>query len=546
MGKNPEPIVEGLYDTHDARGIRMKVSGDDWYRVHITPQGEVRVGNGTAPPVSIGGGLPGHEAADDPHTGYRLESAPITPGDLSFDPATQAAVDAIAFNVDDYGAVPGQDSTVAIQAAIDACNAAGGGTVTGKGNYLVSNLTLPSNVILWSPSANSYGFQQAARGFTLTATTTATGYMITIPVNAHNAGVVGVTLNGRGVVNADQSGIYASDGAKRCVFEKVGVYNMPMFGINLDKISGISYGHRVRSCDIFAGRRPVANLGPAERVAGLRINASDCDVDGNCEIQCGPADGTVDASLRRIAVWLGPLAAACTVQGVIGELSDIGIATESNYGRFMGCRADLNYGHGFWAGRVSTGSAQYNRFIGCLGLSNGQGAHNTYDNFHFESNGGVSNLNAAVGCVSSSLAANKHRYGFYDGGSTPTLTIAGNSFDSSCEDVGAATAARGGLNVLFAQTTVDGGRSAQVTVSGGGVINVGSARVLLINDGLTYTDFTGAPIGARLFIFTQVAAGAVLTHSAALRLKGGVSRTLNAYESLTLRRISTGWLQEQV
>ena len=456
-------------------------------------------------------------------------------------------LDGVSIDVARKGATPNvvgaQDGW--IQDALDECNQRGGGTVTGTGRYNIRNLTIPSNVVLWKPGANSYGFQQFDRGFTLVATADAVGYMLTVPPGGQNAGAVGITLLGRGNVNADQSGIYTSDGAKRCRFEHLGVYSFPMFGINIDKAVASTYGHRVYSCDIFAGRRPIADLPAGVKVAGLRINASDCDVDGNCEIQCGLADGNIDPSFRRVAVWLGPLGAACTLQGVIAELSDIGIVSEANYNRMMGCRADLNYGHGFWLGRHSTGSAQYNRLVGCLGLSNGQAQHNTYDNFHFESNGGVSNLNVGVGCVSASLVANKHRYGFYDGGSTPSLAIHGNMFDPSCEDVGAATAARGGTNILHAQTTVDGGRSSQVNVAGGGVINVNSARVLYINDGLTYTDFTGAPIGSRLFIWTSVAAGAVLTNSAVLRLKGGVDRTLNAYENIVLRRVSTGWLQEQ-
>lgn len=456
-------------------------------------------------------------------------------------------LDGISIDVAKRGATPNvvgvQDGW--IQDALDECNQRGGGTVTGVGKYTVRNLTLPDNVALWKPGANSYGFQQLDRGFTLAAAADAVGYMATVPPNGQNAGAVGVTFIGRGNVNADQSGIYTSDGAKRCRFEHLGVYNFPMFGINIDKAVASSYGHRVYSCDIFAGRRPIADLPAGVKVAGLRINASDCDVDGNCEIQCGLADGTVDATFRRVAVWIGPLGAASTLQGIIAELSDMGIVSEANYIRMMGCRADLNYGHGFWLGRHTTGSAQYNRLIGCLGLSNGQAAHNTYDNFHCESNGGVSNLNYGVGCISTSIVANKHRYGFYDGGSTPTLGVQGNLFDDTFTDVGAASGERGGLTSIHAQTTVDGGRSGQITVTGGGAININSARVLLINDGLTYTDFTGAPIGSRLFIWTNVAAGVVLTNSGVLRLKGGVNRTLNAYENIVLRRVSTGWLQEQ-
>jgi hypothetical protein len=61
---NPEPVVEGLYDTHDARGVRMKVAGDDWYRVHITPAGGVRTGDGKVPPVRVVDQIPGQFVVD--------------------------------------------------------------------------------------------------------------------------------------------------------------------------------------------------------------------------------------------------------------------------------------------------------------------------------------------------------------------------------------------------------------------------------------------------------------------------------------------------
>lgn len=44
-------VVSGLDDTED--GIKLKVDGDDFYRVHLTPQGEVLVGDGTEAPVSL-------------------------------------------------------------------------------------------------------------------------------------------------------------------------------------------------------------------------------------------------------------------------------------------------------------------------------------------------------------------------------------------------------------------------------------------------------------------------------------------------------------
>lgn len=44
-------VTLGLYDTDD--GFKAKVSGDDFWRVHVTPQGVVSVGDGTEAPTSL-------------------------------------------------------------------------------------------------------------------------------------------------------------------------------------------------------------------------------------------------------------------------------------------------------------------------------------------------------------------------------------------------------------------------------------------------------------------------------------------------------------
>lgn len=42
-------ITSGLFDTDD--GVTLRVSADPYPRVHLTPQGQVKTGDGTAPPV---------------------------------------------------------------------------------------------------------------------------------------------------------------------------------------------------------------------------------------------------------------------------------------------------------------------------------------------------------------------------------------------------------------------------------------------------------------------------------------------------------------
>lgn len=57
-------ITSGLFDTDD--GLKAKVSGDPYWRVHITPQGAIKTGDGTAPPAdSSGGGRAGFVFVND-------------------------------------------------------------------------------------------------------------------------------------------------------------------------------------------------------------------------------------------------------------------------------------------------------------------------------------------------------------------------------------------------------------------------------------------------------------------------------------------------
>ena len=50
LSDNTILIESGLYDT--TNGVKLQVVGDAYPRVHITPQGTVKTGNGTAAPVA--------------------------------------------------------------------------------------------------------------------------------------------------------------------------------------------------------------------------------------------------------------------------------------------------------------------------------------------------------------------------------------------------------------------------------------------------------------------------------------------------------------
>lgn len=55
-------ITSGLYDTAD--GFKAKVAGDAFWRVHITPQGVVSIGDGTEAPTSLAASLASYTPDD--------------------------------------------------------------------------------------------------------------------------------------------------------------------------------------------------------------------------------------------------------------------------------------------------------------------------------------------------------------------------------------------------------------------------------------------------------------------------------------------------
>ena len=105
-------------------------------------------------------------------------------------------------------------------------------------------------------------------------------------------------------------------------------------------------------------------------------------------------------------------ASNCFIRDCIGEISDNGWYISGYYNRFTACRADLNYGHGWFISDTNS----LNLFNGCTANNNSQDTDNTYDAFHVD---GTSGQQAQfINCLAWSSTSNKHRYGFYDQSST--------------------------------------------------------------------------------------------------------------------------------
>jgi len=71
---------------------------------------------------------------------------------MSLTKATYSMIDGSPINIKDYGAVDGQDSTIAIQAALDAAT---GVVIVPPGTYIISSISIPSSVELVGYGASS-------------------------------------------------------------------------------------------------------------------------------------------------------------------------------------------------------------------------------------------------------------------------------------------------------------------------------------------------------------------------------------------------------
>ena len=329
-------------------------------------------------------------------------------------------------NVVDYGAVGGGiiDDTDAIQAAIDAANALYGtnrNTINVlfpyvPGGYLVSSITLKSGVNLYSPSG------VGTLGAYLTSTTP--GWVIDTPATTIlHAGVDGVGVVGGGTPATNGLGGIRFQDTDRCWIKNTFLYGFANQGI-LVSAGGACLFQDILIYQALMDRSRAAFAGAFE------VYGTDHKLDFIEATSSQNIEGDVtDANLYLAGILMG--ATNCFVSDCIGEISDVGIYVSGNYNRFVNCRADLNYGHG-WA---IAATSNRNQYTGCLALNNGKGTTNTYDGFFVVGTKGQTSQFS--NCLAHSITAPYHRYGFND----PTTSVnAGNRW-IGCNSTGHATAA---------------------------------------------------------------------------------------------------------
>jgi hypothetical protein len=297
-------------------------------------------------------------------------------------------------NVWNYGAVgDGSTSdTAAIGSAITAAaaivnSASGADTqipvnlMPGK-NYRAVGLSIPNHVIL---KGNGSKIQGNAAGTIVTlADTKAELWDATIWGATPTTVSTGVHLNSTGYWKK----------VLRCSFDSLGG----------SAIFGESIGAWIH--DVLAYGCVTNDAALVAPTGVLHLDTTDCWVQ-NCELNASKQGGMSASEFAYAVVLEG---GTHMLNNVVAEISDHGFYVDSTETRLIGCRADLNRGHGFVLSANSGGS-----LTGCLSLRNSNETTNTYDGYNFAngSNWQVDGCRA----VSLSVDAWKHRWGFNDAAS---------------------------------------------------------------------------------------------------------------------------------
>ena len=292
-----------------------------------------------------------------------------------------------------YGAVGDgvTDDSTAIQNAINAVHTAGGGWVwfTASAYLIGTTLSLSDGVTLVGPRFHRP--LTGATGTTIHAASGMTGFMIESTSGAIGVGISGLNIKGPGsaltyaiggvLLNAAQNPrlqcLWISDVSDSCI--RVGSSTVSLF-LEDCAISTDSTG---RSLSAVCGSLDLS--GTDHYIRAVQCNG-------------GPADTSGTAGYEKVAYTTGFYRTGaylrCSTSWIYdlnGEFGDVGIylGTGCNANRFIGTRADVNAGHGWYVN-----GATDNQFVGCCAFEDG--TYGLYNSSYFNTYDGAILVNGAA------------------------------------------------------------------------------------------------------------------------------------------------------
>ena len=310
-------------------------------------------------------------------------------------------IDARAYLPSGYVTDGSVDYSTQINEAITAAYALGGGVVLLPPTmiYKAINLILKDGVILMG-SPQGIGFLPSSITRTKILAAGAGVVIDTAAGGVTGAGVIGIDIQGLG-----------SGTAVKGIRIQAGNWNQ-IKNVTVNNVSDEGVVIVAGAADVIEDvlvTNAVLDRTQGNFIGAVDIGGTDHYVHRVEATISGSTEGTVQsASLYHVGLMIRM--SSGFVSDSIGEFSDIGIYVEGDWNRISNCRADHNYGHGFY----NNGGA--NQFSNCLSLENSQDTDNAYDGWYASSssaNGQYSN------CKSESLGISGggtkvHRYGFND------------------------------------------------------------------------------------------------------------------------------------
>lgn len=319
------------------------------------------------------------------------------------------------FSVTDYGAQGDgvADDTTAVQAAIDAADTAAQAIDSNlrrdatvyfpPGNYLVSNITVPTCVTLVGNTA------------TLQAISGTTGYLVTF-TDGYYGGMRTLRLQGANLTD-NLGAVQTSDERRHILIERNIIENFRGRAVYLQ-----GNNPRVKGNYMAGLLGDQTALATYTGVLHLASTANDCVIADN-EINAGRWHESPEYLTEPTAAHDMFVCAVAVITAGFGMFRN-NIAENAETGFYFntpqqihmsGNRSEFNWGHGYWF--VGSGSG---RIEGCLSLENSKVGTGEWDGFHF-GDGDVADQPKyqITNCVSKSNVGIfgsyvQHRYGFYD------------------------------------------------------------------------------------------------------------------------------------
>ncbi|RKN85701.1 hypothetical protein D7M11_07715 [Paenibacillus ginsengarvi] len=423
------------------------------------------------------------------------------------------------------------NDTAAIQAAIDYLNSIGGGSLYfPTGVYRATGVQLYSFITLRGPGHNVWGFANRGKGAVIKSWSAGKIFF------SAGATVENITFDGLTLVGLESFGTEDTQGIVLHWSIGVIINNCDFFLFKHEAFWQQGGGTlRMHNCKIFGvSRKGVFPFPDERRRATVRLSGHD-NMITNTEFG-GDYSGD-QVNLPNCAVKLenaaGNMFANCVFEG-----ADVGVMIAGPDNNFVNCRADINYGHGFWFTREDPENdvpPWRIRLSNCWAHRNGRYGRNLFDNFRIESGKYIRDIQM-TNCRSSNWTQDAwvHRYGLYDG--------AGDTLVVAFRDEGAATkwfdgiAGYSGPQASFKQQVVASSGTATPDVTGLSVLRFNNSEAK------TIAGFLNGVNGQTLDLITANSYTSI-SHNAAIKTNELATKALVPDKLYRFKCISGIWYE---